>query len=361
MEILMHIKREFLRINSMVLIAFYIAVIIFGDLAVSFAQSSDAVRSGRIVDGETAAPKRISDAPAPQTSKTAAAASTGASTSETLIDKALKTVTAPKFIGGNAGSGAAGLAGDVAGKVLVKGATKAFTGAGTKIAAKAGTKVALKTASKVLLKTASLASYAVPGVGPVLGSFVSEIFSNVGEATIGSVAEDIGAKKTPSFKKAIASIDWSMVMVKSVGGVLGSIALTALCPPLGIVAVIGGSMIGAFGAELLMKGFRKLTAPKDDKKNAAGRQGLPASGLSSDGTVNESSYKPPTADSGLNSCLSTADGSVSTDAKAVYEKMRAHYSNYTGLVAAGKGDSAEANSELTEYKKLLDEYSKLKK
>ncbi|HNY12261.1 MAG TPA: hypothetical protein PKK26_11780, partial [Candidatus Wallbacteria bacterium] len=237
----MQMKKSFLQVNSIVLIVFYAAVIIFGDFAISFAETAqnvEASKPARITDGETSGPKRISDEPSPQASMTAPANNsasgsvTASATNETLIDKAVKTVTDPKFIGSNAGSGAAGLVGDVAGKVIVKGTSKAFSVAGAKVAAKAGSKIALKAASKVLLKTASLASYAVPGVGPVLGSFVSEIFSNVGDATIGSVAEDIGAKKTPSFKKALASIDWSMVMVKSVGGVLGSIALTALCPPL---------------------------------------------------------------------------------------------------------------------------------
>jgi len=364
----MNRKRASLRFYSIIVVVFYLTALILGDISVVYAQNAANAnndRLARINDDGASIPKRISEpvatAPAPDASKAVSqAAASGAGTNENLVDQAVKTVTDPKFIGSSVGSGTAGLVGDVAGKVIVRGASKTLTTAGTRLASRAGSQVVLKTAAKVLTRAGGIASYAIPGVGPVLGSFISEIFSNVGDATIGSAAEDIGNHKMPSFQKAVASIDWSMVLVKSIGGVLGSIALTALCPPLGIVAVIGGSMIGSFVFETAFKQIKKLFEKKDGLRNVAGASKDSAAGA--DGrkvTSQDPAAVVSSADSGQK-CPSDP-GTSGDGSRAVYERMNAVYSNYTGLIKEGKGDSAEANAMLAEYKKLSAEYAKSKK
>lgn len=358
-------KKNNIRLISAMMVIMYVFTFIMADFSyVLAAETSIVNNNGRISDKDSTASGRISDSSASSnqtpSGTNAQTSASGGGTNETLVNKAIDAVTDPKFIGGTVIAGnAAGFAGDYVGAGVSTGVSKALSYSATKITHAATT--------RVLSRAATIASFAIPGVGPVLGNFVGQVIGNIGTFMGGSVAEDIAAKKTPSFKKALASIDWTMCMAQSIGGTIGAIALTLAFPPLGIVAAIGGSVIGSFLGEMALNGIRKLFSKKKDTDkvpDSASTENSKISKATSGEVQNNSEESGISNNAGLTSDAVTVEKTSvnnDADAKKIYEQMNAHYSNYLKYVENNQGESAAAKAELSEYTKLSDQYSKLKK
>jgi len=195
-----------------------------------------------------------------------------------------------------------------------------------------------------LLKTVVIQGGALAAgyMGGVLGMAV-------GGGPIGMVAGAVGGYIVG--KKVLTWTTSSVANFATVGGAIaGALLMAGMGLPLLAAGVVGGALIGRFGAQLIGKLFKKVTgnsAPvvnmaEQDKKAQEFINQL-SQGNSPAPATNPAPAKP------------AVEPSQADPSQGAYERYLAAYKSY--MTASQSGNSAEAQKAYAEYKKNLDLYN----
>jgi len=185
------------------------------------------------------------------------------------------------------------------------------------------------------------------------------IFSMAGGAIGGSMGNDLAAGQKPSFKKAWASIDKADLAGRAIGSTIGATLGSLLLP--GIGSMIGGIIGNFIGGKVV-----ELIRGKKGNEVKNIRYGVGPGGV----MLNVGPGGNQAAQPGENPFINKNDGGTSggfipdknavqpggNDAKALKDRMIAAYQRYAQLLSEGKGETAEGQQALQEYKQAFNAY-----
>jgi len=186
----------------------------------------------------------------------------------------------------------------------------------------------------------SLVGSSIPVVGPIIGAFMPAIFGAFGGSLGAQMGNDLSAGQMPSFRKAIASIDKVAVLGQAVGSTVGAAIGSMLLP--GIGSIVGGIVGGMIGNLIVNKIRGRVEPSTVSSVNVATHQVI----------FNEQLPPPPASQPTATSSI--GGGSASGD---LYGSMVAAYKQYSQLLAEGKGETAEGQQSLSQYKQLYTQYA----
>jgi len=176
-----------------------------------------------------------------------------------------------------------------------------------------------------------------------------------GGAIGGQMGNDIAAGNKPSFKKAWAAIDKADLAGRAIGSTIGATLGSMLLPGIGsMIGGIVGNFIGGKVVELI-RGKKSTNEQTSIRVTGTGAT-INVTPQASTGDVEQTTDKNNTTVTGNTDVVADKNSSGTDNVKQLQEKMKAAYQKYAQLLAEGKGESAEGQQALQEYKQAFNEY-----